>query len=633
MYLLSFAFLILSFLLAYVAIIRLGKSLWLREGVYTVEFAESIFKIISIFSGIGALVLLQALVTSDFTLIYVAGYTDRLLPLFYKITGFWAGQAGSLFFWFLIIVLLNVIFVSTSRYKNLQAETKAWFWTMYFFFIAFFLFLLGTWNNPFAMQIPPPADGAGLNPLLQNIAMIIHPPLLFTGYSGFAVPAALAFAFLLTTEKESVSWVQLVRPFVLIAWMVLGAGILLGSWWAYMELGWGGYWAWDPVENASFIPWLIASAYIHTSLVEMTKNKLHRSNFFLVVLAFLSTIFGTYLVRGGVIQSIHAFAGGVGTPLILFVLIGIALSAFLAITTPRKATTLALDGVNTKEGLLVLMSWLLLAISIIIIIATLWPVITKGITGNSMGLGESFYNRVILPLFMLIVLLMLACSVIQWKSGIQSKKEPLILLGIVSIVALVTYFIGYNNVLASIAVGLSVAAIYASRHGLFFTSAKLSRRFVASQLSHLGFAFIVLGVAFSGPFKEVKDLELNIGEQGTLGKYTFTYEKFLSEGGVTQAFFRVFLQVEKDGKPFGTLYPEKRVYQKYEKMSFTEASTMPSLYEELYSSLLSVSQDNSVLIRVSIEPFVNWIWIGSFFLCLGPLVGFLPTRKKKEIGV
>ena len=287
-------------------------------------------------------ILLSALVNFDFSVDYVASYTDRALPLFYRITAFWAGQAGSLLFWALMVALCGALFQFSSAYRGLSAETRLWYWIFFLSIMAFFALLLSAWSNPFVRALPAPPDGRGLNPLLQNPGMIIHPPLLFLGYGGFVIPGCLALAQAMHRAEGESSWLDVARPFTLTGWLFLTAGIALGAWWAYMELGWGGYWAWDPVENASIIPWLLGTAALHTGLIETRCGKLRRVNIFLMALTTVSAFFATYLVRGDVVNSVHAFgAGGVGPALLTFVLAALVVAAGVSMRGDSRGAPLA----------------------------------------------------------------------------------------------------------------------------------------------------------------------------------------------------------------------------------------------------------------------------------------------------
>ena len=410
MYFIAYAMQLLTLICALGGSALALLQLWQQRGD-ALALIEKVHWAITGALSLAAALLLHALFWNDFSLVYVASYTDRVLPAFYRLTAFWAGQPGSMLFWAFSVAISGSIFALTPAYKRLTPATRLWYWGFFYAIMAFFALILSCWSNPFEMQSPVPPDGNGLNPLLQNPGMIFHPPLLFLGYGGFTVPACLALAQSLSGGEGEDGWHRVTRPVTLLAWAFLTAGIILGMWWAYMELGWGGYWAWDPVENASLIPWLISTAALHTLIVQERRNKLHRVNVALMCLTTISAFFATYLVRSGVVQSVHAFGdGSVGTPLTVFVLGGLLISFWAAFSVPARGRELA--GIVSREGFLVMVCWLLLALSVIILVGTMWPVISLLWTPEPHGLDANFYNRVCVPLGMLIMLLLMVPTMV-----------------------------------------------------------------------------------------------------------------------------------------------------------------------------------------------------------------------------
>ena len=611
--------------------------------------------------GAASLILTAAFATHDFSLVYVSGHSDRSLPLFYRLTAFWAGQEGSLLFWAWSVALCGSIFGTTRAYARQSIRVKLWFWAFFAGIMAFFLLLLGTWSNPFLVHEMTPVDGSGLNPLLQDPGMIFHPPLLFLGYGGFTVPCCLALAHALGQaptrppeqhggkKKKNAApgtdggerWAAASRPFILTAWLFLSAGIILGAWWAYMELGWGGYWGWDPVENASLVPWLIATACLHTGIVEERRGKLGRANVFLMALTTISAFFATYIVRGNVVRSVHAFGdSATGVPLLLFTATFLGLAAYAALRAPARGKPL--ESPFSREGLLCLVAWILLALAAIILLATLWPVLSRLWSEKSVGLGPSFYNYACLPFFALLALLLAFCPWVRWEGGLRAKLPVLAILALCLASAGVLASLGLANPLALAATAAGVGII-ATVCMLFSSRTELLRlpKTVAAHGVHLGFALMVLGVAFSGPYKVERDLSMRVGQGFAVGEYSFVL--LAVRGGDSHDHMRgddpraleppayiyreTEIAVSKGGQPAGTLRPQLRVYAKTPGMPSTEAYTLFSLGNELYATFLGMN-GNAAVVRVSINPLVNWIWIGGVALCLFPFLGLRRARRR-----
>lgn len=621
MYFFAFALLLLTLLLASGGGILALLQLWRPQERPTLPLVEKVHWGVSLCLLVASACLLHALYWQDYSLKYVADYTDNVLHLFYRLTAFWAGQPGSMLFWALAVGIMGSIFACTGGYRRLKDTTRLWFWTFFLVIMAFFALLLCVWNNPFIMLDPAPADGNGLNPLLQNPGMIFHPPLLFLGYGGFAIPTCLALAQALSRQPDETRWFDLARPITLLAWAFLTAGIVLGMWWAYMELGWGGYWAWDPVENASLVPWLVGTAALHTAIVEKRRGRLTRFNVFLMGLTTLSTFFATFLVRSGVIESVHAFgSGSVGFPLGIFVTAGLVLIAGIALLSPagRRASS---DGERKTrlipaEDTLLAVAVLLLVMAVIILNATMWPVTTSLFSTASMGLEASFYNRVILPLAAVMLLLLAYCP---WLVQGRRLSRGIVLLGAAGSAALL-WLLGYRNVVAL----LTTAGVVGFLLGLLLRAAstplrQLPRRAGALGL-HLGLALMALGIAFSGPYKQEADHSFAPGDSMTIGDVTVTLKNLFEGTQPGYHFLEAQLEVRRADAVIGELTPQRRIYDKFGNMQFTEVDVIPGLGNEVYASLLGLDQEGRAYVKISLEPLVNWLWIGGTLLCLFPLL-------------
>ncbi|MDR3175442.1 MAG: cytochrome c biogenesis protein CcsA [Desulfovibrio sp.] len=598
-------------------------------------------------------ILLRAFITCDFVVEYVARYSDLTLPLFYRITAFWAGQAGSMLFWALAVSLSGAAFVLSRTYRGLSTQTRQWFCLFFLSVMAFFHMLLSVWIKPFVLLDFTPADGLGLNPLLQDPGMIFHPPLLLLGYGGFALPACLALAQSLGARaglrggSEDAAAKAAIRPIVLVSWSLLSTGIILGAWWAYMELGWGGYWAWDPVENASLLPWFAATAYLHTSIIERRRGKLRRANLFLLCLITVCAFFAAYLVRSGVVQSLHAFGdSGVGAPLLAFTLLFLYMAAAAAFA--RAQSDEALDEITSREGLLMMTAWLLLAVGAIILIATLWPVILNGLRGVSpylpavlgakipqtpMGLEASFYNRACLPLLALLSALLLLCPGRTWKGKPGAFLHRRILyaaLAIAGISALCLWSAGIRHPVALSAAACSIAGISGIiLHFAAKPSRLVEKSFLAAHGTHLGMLMVILGVAFSGPYQQKYTLELGRGQVGAAGGYRIAVNELYegesrigADGKPGYRFLEAELLISSDkGARVGALSPQRRFYAKFEGQSYAEAATIFSPGVEIYAVLLGIDEERQTAsLAVNVNPLVNWLWFGGTLMCLFPLV-------------
>ena len=579
-----------------------------------------------------SVILVLGFVTRDFSFKYVAEYSDSFLPMFYAVTAFWAGQPGSLLFWMLCAALAGLAFQRSTAYAALSDATKVWFWIFHLGLEAFFLLLLTGPSNPFLILSPPPPDGNGLNPLLRNPGMIFHPPLLFLGYALFTVPCCLALASWLTGER--VSWLFAARNHIITAWISLTAGVILGGWWAYMELGWGGYWAWDPVENSSLLPWLAGTAFLHTAIVEKRTGALPKTNVFLVSLTLLACFFGTYLVRSGVVDSVHAFgSGGVGDMLLIFIMAFFVLSPVVIwFGAEGRGEPARLSGLMSLPGFLVMLSWLLLAIALVVLLGTMWPVITSAFGAAPQGLDAGFYNRVCTPMFAVISLFVAFCPWMSWKQGFREPRTAAFLGGATLALMVVLYVSGVRVPAALIGASGGAAAFCGAVLLLLRDKAARNPKGpLAGHLVHAGLALVMIGVAFSGPYQTVLKTFLLPGKSVDVAGYTLTYKDLVEERTEGMILARAIIDVTRDGAPVGELAPERRMYRNFDQ-PFAEVSTIPSLGDEIYSTLLSFTKTKAISLQAAVNPLVNWIWIGGTLMCLGGFVGLRRFQRRKRSG-
>lgn len=558
-------------------------------------------------------VLLWALIQRDFSYEYVGAYTDTFLPLFYVVTAFWAGQSGSLLFWAMTTATCGLAWTVSPHYRRLPADTKSYYWLVFLSIQAFFLFLLTGPTNPFMKVVPAPAQGTGLNPLLQNPAMIFHPPILFMGYAGFTIPVCLMLASILSGQGRD--WLRTGRNWFILSWIFLSIGIILGGWWSYMELGWGGYWAWDPVENASLVPWLTASAYLHTSAVARARGGLHRTNVLLLGMTLVLCYIATYIVRSGVIDSLHAFGGGaVAIPLLVFVLAGTGLIFFCALGF--ESDSAEMGSVWSRPGLMVIVALTLTILGAVILLGTLWPAISRLWTDTPQGLDARFYNRVCLPFFTSLAVFIAVCPWLSWRGGLERSKFFYGLIGFWVASLAVLFIIGVRDVLPLISAGSALAGVASFIVlAILDPGVRRTRRSWGFWGAHVGLCLMVLGVAFSGPYQLAQEAVLEPGREMAIGPYRVVYVNLTEQETPAVYTAEARLEVKRDGRIVGTLLPQRRMYRNFEQ-PFAEASVIPGLGDEVYATLLAFTPEKSVSVKVSVHPLINWIWIGSTIMCV-----------------
>jgi cytochrome c-type biogenesis protein CcmF len=597
--------------------------------------------------SVAGLAMLYALISRDFGVKYVANYTSRDLPLFYTIAAFWAGQEGSLLLWAWLLAGFGVAVTIQNRKRN--RELMPYVTAVLLAAEIFFLVVLVFASNPFERLPVPLPDGRGLNPLLQNLGMIFHPVTTYVGYVGFTVPFAFAVAALVTGHLDA-TWIRTTRRWTLLSWLFLSIGIGLGAQWAYVELGWGGYWAWDPVENASLMPWLTATAYLHSVIIQERRGMLKVWNMILIMLTFALTLVGTFITRSGIIESVHAFGVSTLGPYFLAFL-ALVLLGFLYLVFERWSQLQSenkLESVLSRESSFLLNNLLFVGGTFAVLWGTLLPLVVNALSGDKIAVSAPYFNQVAGPILLGIVVLLGLCPLLSWRRGkaralLRSLWWPasaslacaiaLLALGIRDPVPLI--------VLAICAFGLGTI-------GLEFWRAMGARRRMTGELPwvslgkllrrqprryggylvHLGVLLMTVGVVGSSFYQEEEMASLVPGESMSVGAYRLEYVGLDSVPAQTHQKVFATLDVYHDGRFVGTLAPEKHFYSNSAETT-TEVAIRTTLLEDLYVILSYWEQEGQLVsLKAVVNPLIVWMWIGGGVLVLGTLVAAWPVPQR-----
>jgi cytochrome c-type biogenesis protein CcmF len=593
-------------------------------------------------------VLLYLLVGGDFSVGYVAQTTNRSMPTFFKITALWGGQNGSILFWSWLLSLY-VASATLSRQGRTQVLLP-YVVAVCLFVEAFFVGLNVLAANPFERLPFLPPDGSGMKPLLRHFGMAIHPPVLYAGFVGFTIPYAFALAALLTRQTGQ-GWLHLARRWTLVSWMFLSMGLLLGMWWAYDVLGWGGYWGWDPVENAALIPWLVATSFLHSAIIQEKRGMLKVWNMVLVILTFCLVIFGTFLTRSGVISSVHAFAQSAVGPALLAFIAAIFLGSFLLVVTRLDSLRgeNELDALLSRESAFLLSALLFLALAFATLWGSLFPLISEVFTGDKITVGPPFFNQVDGPLFAALLLWVGLCPLISWRRGslkaigrglwkplavAAAAVAALFALGVSKPVALLGF------AFCALAAVTTLGEFWRGTHirqrltGEVWARAFLelltrNRRRYGGYLVHLGVVLVAVGVIGSQSYQQQTQANLRPGESVSIGPYALTYQGYrqyysAADVLVTEA----TLSVTRDGRPVGTVTPSREYYVDFQQTMTARAvlfNPLVNLREDLYVIFAGLEQgDDSASFRVYINPLIIWLWIGGFVFIFGTLFAAWP---------
>ncbi|HTS88713.1 MAG TPA: heme lyase CcmF/NrfE family subunit [Gemmatimonadales bacterium] len=623
------------------------------------ELARSVTRAVYALLGlmlVAAAALWKGLISHDFNIEYVASYTSRNLPGYYIFSAFWAGQKGSLLFWAIVLSLFASLaqWLTPSRFRALMPYVAAVTSSVTIFFVMVMLFAA----NPFERLSFTPADGNGLNPQLQNIGMVIHPPMLYLGYISITIPFAFAIAALLSRRLDT-GWIQAMRKWTLMSWLFLSIGITLGMWWAYVELGWGGYWAWDPVENASLLPWLTMSAFLHSVMIQEKRGMLKRWNMMLIIGSFLLSIFGTFITRSGVIASVHSFTQSNVGYFFLGFLVSAAILSFTLLYTrwDRLEADVQLESMASREAAFLFNNLLFVGIAFSVLWGTLFPILSEAVRGTKISVGPPFFNKVNVPLGLLLLLLTGIGPLIAWrKASTRNLRRQFtwpVATGLVVAALLVasgmrSYMAVLSLALGGFVVGTLVQEFYrgtSARHRMYEESygAALLHLIARNRRRYGGYivhaAIVIYFAAFTGyAFKKDMEATLKPGQTATMvtpygHTYTFTHLGVSQFEQLNRIVTQASVQVTRDGKPMGVINSEKRqhfsepapgVRQKSFEPS-TEVGIRSDLEGDLYVVYAgSVNGTEEAVYRFTYNPLVIWVWIGGVVLVIGGLITMWP---------
>jgi cytochrome c-type biogenesis protein CcmF len=592
--------------------------------------------------------LIASFVTHDFGVNYVAAQSSLSMPWYYTATAFYGGQEGSLLYWALVLSIFSAIFVFSA--KRAPVALVPYVVAVLMSIMIFLVIVLTTVSSPFVRSANPPPDGTGLNPLLQDPGMLIHPPLLLMGFMSFAMPFAFACAALITGQLSS-EWLRAIRRWTLASWTLQSAGLLLGAWWAYHVLGWGGYWSWDPVENAALLPWLTSTAFLHSTMVQERRGMLKVWNLALVIGSFVLSIFGTFEVRSGVISSVHSFAySSIGNYFLTFLIIVIAFSIGLFFfRLPKLRAEQEFDSVVSREGVFLLNNLLLVGVAFATLWGTLFPLISATLSHQTMTVGAPFFEQVIAPLMVVLILAMGVGPLLAWRrTSLTALWRNLCVPALfAALCAIVLPLVGITSV--GVNVGFSVCTFTAAailyelwrgarvrhRHGesyplaLYMLFNRYRQRY-GGYLVHLGMVLLAIGVIGSNSFQVQHDFALKAGQSATLGSYRLLYIGNLERTDPDRTTVISQVQLWHDGHMTGYIYPGRAIYKSFSNQPASQISISTFGLTDVYVFLDDWVGASQATIRVFINPLVPLVWYGGVLMILGGCICWWPGRRRAQ---
>ena len=586
-----------------------------------------------IFTSVSIGILAYSFATDDFTLEYVAAHSNSQLPTFFKVAATWGGHEGSILFWLFTLSLWLVAFAFFSRKndRTFSAQTLSLLGLICLGFAIFILF----YSNPFGRAFPAPAEGRDLNPMLQDIGLIFHPPLLYVGYVGFAVNFAMSISALIF-NRSAQAIARAMRAWVLVSWLFLTLGIVLGAWWAYYELGWGGWWFWDPVENASLMPWLLGLALLHSLMVTEKQGMFSYWTTLFSLLAFAFSVLGTFIVRSGALTSVHAFAldssRGYVLLLIFFLLTVGSLSLF-ALRTNSNESAVKFPLIS-KTGAILGLNIVLTVATVSTFLGTFYPMLFQAMNWGSISVGAPYFNSIFLPLLTLVLFAMAATLCLSWfKSDKKRFFKRLLLLIPAAVIAYGMIWNALQNddalrfhVFAYVLLTLAIWVLFVT---LWQNWAKVRLSYFGMILAHCGVAIATMGAVMSSYFGSELGVRLAPQQSQQLGQFEFHYDRFSNEIGPNFTAEVAFFNVSKQGKPYAEIVPERRYYD-VRTMTMSEVGLDAGLWGDLYIVMGDNLGKGEFTFRLHYKPLIRWLWLGGILMALGALCSAINLKRKRD---
>lgn len=635
----------LSFFTALLTIILFVFALG-KNQQFMVKLGKGTILLGNVFITIASLRLFYLLINHDFQTLYVAFHTSNNMPLIYAISAFWAGQEGSLLLWAWVLSLFMGFTLFSDKKDDELSSYKSLTLALV---LLFFLFMLLYVANPFERLGYLPNDGSGLNPLLMSLGMVFHPPALLIGYAGFTIPFAYAIGGFLTSNND---WIIRCRKWSLISWLFLTTGIFLGGWWAYHVLGWGGYWAWDPVENVSLLPWLLGTAFLHSIIVQERRGGLKGWNFFLMIFTFILVILATFLTRSGILSSVHSFAASpLGSYFLIFIFLILSGSMIIYIRNYKfQSEKKIFETFISKEVSFLFNNMIFLVLTIVILLGTIFPLIAQVILGYQVTIGSKYYSDVTLPLALILFFLMGICPLISWRRAHLPALKRRFIYPILAVVMtlIISFLFGIYDLISLLTVSVSTFVI--STHGLefwrgiksekkirgsgyitsFLIIFKNNRRRYGGYLVHISIVILLIGVIASSFYNTSKMVSLNKGEAYNLNEYTLIFDDHTFRQETEKSVFTFSLNLLKNGEIVHTASPSIEYYSK-QKQYLTQVYIYTAGFSDLYIIPVEL-EENVGTFKIESLPLVNLIWIGATMMCFSTIIAMTASngiRKDK----